>query len=183
MKFSKSWKVNSGRSSRGTYSFITFSKFNLQPGFVPSLFFNDQWNHSQPCGLRLQSCANWTWFRHLILFSSSEFCLGNILMKPPDTVWMLRGLSPRFYELEEESSSPSGQWSNDTGDLSPRSWTWWSFVWWPLCPCWSCCFFVDHVDRGDDLVGDVPCGNHLVGRVEICRERHDQNCVKFLPAL
>ena len=141
MKFSKSWKVNSGRSSRGTYSFITFSKFNLQPGFVPSLFFNDQWNHSQPCGLRLQSCANWTWFRHLILFSSSEFCLGNILMKPPDTVWMLRGLSPRFYELEEESSSPSGRWSNDTGDLSPRSWTWWSLVLWPLSLCWSCCFF------------------------------------------
>ena len=40
-------------------------------------------------------------------------------------------------------------------------------------------FFVDHVDRGDDLVGDVPCGNHLVGRVEICRERHDQRACKF----
>ena len=40
-------------------------------------------------------------------------------------------------------------------------------------------FFVDHVDRGDDLVGDVPCGNHLVGRVEICRERHDQQACKF----
>ena len=40
-------------------------------------------------------------------------------------------------------------------------------------------FFVGHVDRGDDLVGDVPCGGHRVGRVENCRERHDQRSCKI----
>ena len=63
-------------------------------------------------------------------------------------------------------------------------------MWWSLSLCDLDVFFVDHVDRGDDLVGDVPCGGHRVGRVENCRERHDQrsckifaSCVNFARAL